>query len=382
MKKVLLVLGLAIGFIACEKETVIVIEDNDNCEECQGATIQLAPQARGPVNRGDIYAWIDVITVVAVDDNAVDYGAEFNLVDDSSGANGFYLEGVPVNEIIDFSASSTSVTQSYNGLNMQQTTTPEVLTTFVARMPYAEYATDTPVSQQISVGENIVNLQMNTLHGRLISSFRLADDIQYLQSNSNPRYRLRITSGSVTEWATTSDGVVSYYNGETSVAGETITYTVVIEDFDNGAAVVYSTTITEDVIASTSISTKYVVGLDFVDSTGVEVIFSWQVWEETEGDGTGNGTTSPNGLDCDSCGSVGNQGFAGNQSLTEDLVISDKNVTFNGGLNLNGYTLTVSCGTLLINGNLNGGGTIIVAGDVNVTGQIQNNPVIHANECF
>jgi len=379
MKKVLLVLGLAIGFIACEKETVIVIEDND-CEECVGATVRLAPEARGPVDRDGMYAWIDVITVVAEDDQGNDYGDVFNLVDDGTGADGFYLDQVPVNEIIDFNASSTSVTNSYNGFSMQQTTTPLVLDSFVNRMPYAEYATDVTVSEYIQSGENIVQLQMNTLHGRLISSFRLADDIQYMNtSTGSPMYRLRITSGSVEEWSTVSGGVVSYFNGPNSTAGTTVTYTVSIESFMTGASV-YSTTITEDVVASTSISTKYVVGLGFVDSTGVEVIFSWQVWNEEDGD-NGNGT-SPNGLDCSSCGAVTNQNVAGSYSLTADTVISDKNLVIAGDLNLNGYTLTVTCGDVTVSGNFNGGGTLIAAGNLVVTGATQNNPDIYANECF
>ena len=79
MKKVLLVLGM-IALAWCTKETVVVIED-DNCEECQGATISLVSQMRGPVNRDDMYAWIDVITVVADDDLGNDYGDEFELVE-------------------------------------------------------------------------------------------------------------------------------------------------------------------------------------------------------------------------------------------------------------------------------------------------------------
>ena len=361
MKKVLLVLGLAIGFIACEKETVIVIEDNDNCEECQGATVSIVNEMRGPVDRDGIYAWVKDITIVATDYNGVDYGDTFELVDDNSGADGFYLDQVPV-QSIDFSASTTSVTNSYNGLNMQQTTTPTDLTTSVARIPYAEYATDAPVSQDVTVGENLVYLQMNTDHGRLISSFRLDDDIQYLQPNGLPRYRLRVTSGSVTEWATTSDGVVSYFNGPTSVDGTTITYTVVIEDFDNGAAVVYSTTITEEVIASTSISTKYVVGLGFVDSSGVEVIFSWQVWEEEDGNA--------------GCGTVVDLNISNSYSLTGDVNIPGKNLIIAGDLNLNGYALMVGCGSVTVAGNLNGGGTLVHCGPLVVSGAIQNNPTI------
>ena len=360
MKKVLLVLGM-IALVGCTKETVVVIEDNDNCEECQGATINIVNEMRGPVDRGTIYAWVKDITVVATDDNAVDYGDTFELVPDGDGADGFYLDQVPVNEIIDFGASSTSVTNSYNGFNMQQTTTPLVLDTFVQRMPYAEYATDQPVSQYIENGENIVNLQMNTLHGRLISSFRLADDIQYINTNTgSPMYRLRITSGSVAEWSAGSDGVVSYFNGPNSTAGTTVSYTVSIENFMTGVSV-YSTTITEDVIASTSISTKYVVGLGFVDSTGVEVIFSWQVWDEQDGG---------------ACGVVTDTNISGSYSLTTSENRPGENLIIAGDLNLNGHALMVNCGSVTVSGNINGPGTLVYCESLVYTGAIQNNPTI------
>ena len=385
MKRVLLVLLMAVAFVSCEREvnvdvTIPPCEDG----ECQGATVNLAPQTRGDVNRGDIYAWVDVITVVATDDQNVDYGDVFTLVDDNSGADGFYLETVPVNEIIDFSASSTSKDDGA-GEFLVNTSNPDNLTGFVGRMPYAEYATDAPVSQYIENGDNTVFLQMNTDHGRLISSFQLADDIQYDNPNNNnlPMYRLVVIRGNESEEANRQAGVVSYWNNVNSVDGETQTFTVQIQNYESNE-VLYTSTVTETIVASTSTTNKYVVGLDFVEDSSVEVIFSWQVWNEDEQDNDTeeDDTTSTNGLDCSSCGTVTNQSFGGNVSLTADTVISDKNVTYNGGLNLNGYTLTVSCGSVQVNGHLNGGGTIIAAGSVNVTGQTQNNPTIHANECF
>ena len=67
MKKVLLGLSMAVAFVSCEREVNVDVTV-PTCEECQGATISLVSQMRGPVNRDDMYAWIDVITVVAEDD--------------------------------------------------------------------------------------------------------------------------------------------------------------------------------------------------------------------------------------------------------------------------------------------------------------------------
>ena len=89
----------------------------------------------------------------------------------------------------------------------------------------------------------------------------------------------------------------------------------------------------------------------------------------------------PNGLDCASCGTVTNQNISGSYSLTGDTVISDKNLIIAGDLNLNGHTLTVSCGNVTVSGNFNGGGTLIAAGSLTVTGATQNNPTIHVDEC-
>ena len=372
MKKVLLVLLVAAVFIGCEKETVIVIED-DNCEECIGAKVNLAPQARGTVDRGTMYAWIDVITVVAEDENGTDYGDEFELVDDNSGADGFYLEEVPTGEIIDFSASSTSITQNYNGQTLVEAN-PNDLDAFVNRMPFAEYATDQPVSQYIENGDNTVYLQMNTNHGRLISSFQLADNIQ-------SGYNLVVTRGTDSQTVTGASGVVSYWNGTTSLDGATQAFNLQVKDIVT-SQVVFTRNITETIVASTSTTNKYVVGLGFVEDSTVEVIFTWQPWEENEGEDETDNGLSPNGLDCASCGTVTNQNVAGSYSLTADTVISDKNLVIAGDLNLNGYTLTVTCGNVTVAGNFNGGGTLIAAGDLLISGATQNNPTILVNECF
>ena len=99
MKKYLSILLVAVALVGCERELNVEVTVPP-CEDggCEGAIVNLAPQARGPVDRGTMYAWIDVITVVATDDNGVDYGDEFQLVDDNSGADGFYLETVPTGE--------------------------------------------------------------------------------------------------------------------------------------------------------------------------------------------------------------------------------------------------------------------------------------------
>jgi hypothetical protein len=372
MKKVLLVLLVAVGFIACEKETVIVIED-DQCEECQGAIVNLAPQARGPVDRGTMYAWIDVITVVATDDNGVDYGDEFELVDDNSGADGFFLQDVPTGEIIDFSASSTSITQSYNGQTLVEAD-PNDLTSFVNRMPYAEYATDAPVSQYIENGDNLVYLQMNTNHGRLISSFQLANNIQ-------SGYNLVVTRGGDVVTVTGTSGVVSYWNGTTSLSGTDQTFNIEVKDIVTGQ-VVFTRTITETVVASTSTTSKYVVGLGFVEDSTVEVIFTWQPWVEGEGDDETDDGLSDNGLDCSSCGGVTNQFFPGSYSLSGDSVWEDVNLVAGDDINLNGHTLTVTCGFVSAGIRINGPGTIIAAGGIQAFGGFQNNPIIHANECY
>ncbi len=370
MKKAVLFLFGVTLFVSCEKETVIVIEDQ-TCEECQGATVNISPQARGNVNRNQIYAWIKDITVVAKDDQEQNYGKTFTLVD-SGGSDEFLLEDIPTGEYIDFSASSTSVTQSYNGQTLVEAD-PDDLDVFVNRMPYAEYATDAPVSQYIENGDNIVTLQMNTDHGRLISSFQLANNIQ-------SGYNLVVTRGTDSQTVTGSSGVVSYWNGTTSLSGENQTFNIEVKDIVTGQ-VVFTRTITETILASTSTTNKYLVGLDFIEDSTVEVIFSWQPWEENEGEDETDDGLSPNGLDCASCGTVTNQNISGSYSLTGDTVISDKNLIIAGDLNLNGHTLTVSCGNVTVSGNFNGGGTLIAAGSLTVTGATQNNPTIHVDEC-
>ena len=378
MKKVLVLLGLSLVFASCDKsETNIYLED----EKETGATVIIAPQASSssgtsgrvtssstPVERESMFVWIDEITIVAQDSQSANYGDTFVLVDDGSGADGFYLEDVPTNEVIDFSASSTSKDDGA-GKFLTSTGNPNNLDGFVSRMPFAEYATDAPVSQYVENGDNVVSLQMNTEQGRLISSFQLDDDIQYNNPNNNnlPMYKLVVNRGGESAYATGLSGVVAYWNDVNSIGGVTQTFDIEIQNYETGV-VVYTRTIDETFVASTSTTNKYVVGLDFVDSSTVEVIFTWQAWDDNDGaDETA------------SCGDLTNMNVSGSYALTQDTVLEDVNLVISGDLNLNGYTLTVPCGSVTISGNLNGGGVLTHCGALTVSGNTQNNPTITQN---
>ena len=378
MKKLLLLLGLSLALTSCDKsETNIYLDD----EKETGATIIIAPQASSSsgtsgrvtsssttVDRDGMFVWIETITVVAQDSESTNYGKTFELVDDGSGENGFYLEDVPTNEVIDFSASSTSKDDGA-GKFLTSTGNPNNLDGFVGRMPFAEYNTDSPVSQYVENGDNVVSLQMNTEQGRLISSFQLDDEIQYNNPNNNnlPMYKLVVSRGDESAYSTGLSGVVAYWNDVNSIGGVTQTFDIEIQNYETGV-VVYTRTIDETFVASTSTTNKYVVGLDFVDSSTVEVIFTWQAWNDNDGvDETTN------------CGTLTTQTINGNWSLTQDTTLEGVDLVANGGINLNGYTLTVPCGSVTINGNLNGGGTLIHCGALVVSGNTQNNPTITQN---
>ena len=385
MKNYLVLLALGLGLISCERETVIVVE-GDECETCQGANISLSPQTKSTdVDRNGIYAWVDVITVVATDDQGVDYGDEFKLVDDGSGADGFYLNSVPVNEEIDFSASTTSLTSTDNGQYLETIAQPDSLGPIQGRFVYAEYATDAPVTQYIVNGDNDVFLEMFTNHGRIISSFQLDSRFDSYDPQGNADFKIVVTRGTDVMEAGGTDGVLNYWNDANSIGGATQTYNIELIQVSNGA-VLTTRTITETVIASTSVTNKYVVGLDIALSSSVEVFFSWQPWTETDGTDETQPTTSPNGLDCSACGALTNQNESTNFIVDGNVVIEDKNLIVAGDLNFNGVgsTLTITCGSLTVSGNMNGstGAVLTVAGNVIVTGNTQNELTIHANECF
>ena len=378
MKKLLLLLGLSLALTSCDKsETNIYLDD----EKETGATIIIAPQASSSsgtsgrvtsssttVDRDGMFVWIETITVVAQDSESTNYGKTFELVDDGSGENGFYLEDVPTNEVIDFSASSTSKDDGA-GKFLTSTGNPNNLDGFVGRMPFAEYNTDSPVSQYVENGDNIVSLQMNTEQGRLISSFQLDDEIQYNNPNNNnlPMYKLVVSRGDESAYSTGLSGVVAYWNDVNSIGGVTQTFDIEIQNYETGV-VVYTRTIDETFVASTSTTNKYVVGLDFVDSSTVEVIFTWQSWDNNDG---ADETTS--------CGTLTNMNVSGSYALTQDTVLEDVNLVIAGDLNLNGYTLTVPCGSVTVSGNFNGGGALIHCGTLVVSGATQNNPTITQN---
>ena len=80
--------------------------------------------------------------------------------------------------------------------------------------------------------------------------------------------------------------------------------------------------------------------------------------------------------DTSNCGILTTMPVSGNYTLNQDTILEDVNLVIAGDLNLNGYTLTVPCGSVTVSGYINGGGTLIHCGALVVTGAIQNNPTI------
>lgn len=78
-------------------------------------------------------------------------------------------------------------------------------------------------------------------------------------------------------------------------------------------------------------------------------------------------------------------------SLTQDTTLGGncgqtENITINGDLNLNGFTLTLKNVNLIVTGNLNGGGSIVNFCQNNISTvcvlvSVQNNPNLNGLSC-
>lgn len=233
------------------------------------------------VNRGDIPVAVKEINVTSESvSTGIDREASYNLVDDGSGADGFVISDVPLGEN-NFVATTTAVSKgrykSYK-VKLKNSTVQEKLDLLKADTPYAVYE-GVNSGVDITGVNDFVALDMTTVNGRRITGGKLDESIRdeytwsVIVSTTNRVPKTYNLGG--------REGMVTYWSASDSVDGESITFDVTVYSKANGA-VVYTTTLTQNIIPSTGVTSNYTVYADRVEAETVGLNFTFQEWEEIE----------------------------------------------------------------------------------------------------
>jgi hypothetical protein len=300
MKKVLvLVMGLAM-LISCSEEGVDDAAMETSSIQAVIASDQPTTQGRTDVKRGNIYAWVKDVTIVA-ESEMTNYTVQevYDLLD--SGDNGyddanvlFQLNDVALGQNLVSASTTSNVTPisiyDPNGDSSVQTKQDFITNHVENTNPYALYATDSPVLVDVlQNGTSPIQLQMNTKNARLISAIsmnRTNANAQYLTDNftSTSKVEIKEVGGS---WTTVDESVITddlystfYWSDTNSIGGAKYRVTVTVVRNSDGQQMAQADRLVT-LVNSTSYRCNFVMNVDSNDLFGdVELDLIWQQWVE------------------------------------------------------------------------------------------------------
>lgn len=300
MKKVLvLVMGLGM-LISCSEEGVDDAAMQTSSIQAVIASDQPNTQGRTDVKRGNIYAWVKDVTIVA-ESQVTNYTAQedYDLLD--SGDDGyddaaalFQLNDVALGQNLVSASTTSNVTPTTvydaNGDSSVQTKEDFITNHIENTNPYALYATDSPVSVNVlQSGTSPIQLQMNTPNARLISAVSMNStnaNAQYLTDNftSTSKVEIKEVGGS---WTLVDESVITdelystfYWSDTNSIGGAKYRVTVTVVRNSDGEQVAQADRVVT-LTNSTSYRCNFVMNVDENSLFGdVELDLIWQQWVE------------------------------------------------------------------------------------------------------
>ena len=299
MKKVLVLSMVIALFASCEKS-----QDKELAPETGSIqaviTAQENPQARTNVKRGQIYAWVKDVTILA-ESQVTNYTSEetYDLLDSGdAGYNNaaalFQLENVALGQNLVSASSTSNVTPvtiyDANG-DISVKTKNDYINEYKDDVnPYAVYATDAPVAVNVlQSGTTPISLEMNTKNARLISAVSMNPtnaNAPYLTSDftATSKVEIKEVGGS---WTLVNESVITdtkystfYWSDVNSIGGAQYKVTVTVVRNSDGVQVAQADRLVT-LVNSTSYRCNFFMNVGSNDLFGdVELNLIWQKWIE------------------------------------------------------------------------------------------------------
>ena len=278
----ILTLVLIITLISCSTE-----EPNTGIQKTNVAFLVASPSTTTAkqIQRGDIPVWVNRIDVTAVS-GSYTKSDQFDLVASNANSNIekiFTLNAVAIGNNV-FTATSTTDSAKKYVLAPSSGTTEAKITELKSHNPYVLYSGTT--TKVIAPTANVVNIDMTTKHGRILSVFQLENNTAFKNS-----YEASITAtvdGEASAGTTKvqQSGIVYFeWSNDKSLEGKKVVYKVDVTPINNPNNL-HTIYYCEQVIkASTSISCIYTISKENAPSPYTsenKLVFSFQKWNETE----------------------------------------------------------------------------------------------------
>lgn len=235
---------------------------------------------------GSIPASVNGINVVTTFNGTPAYApfpTQFDLVTNTNAEKNFKIDNVGIGSNT-FTATTTTDAAKKYVLAPDSKTAQSKLVELKANNPYVLYSGST--TQTIAATNNIINIDMTTQHGRILSIFQLEDN-----ANFKNGYEATITAKVDGENAagTTKvqkNGIVYFeWSNEKALAGKKVVYTIDVTPINNNNNLHTIYTVEQVIKASTNISCIYTISKDNAPSPYTnenKLTFSFQKWNEEE----------------------------------------------------------------------------------------------------
>lgn len=282
--KIISALVILITLLSCSTEE---INQSTEIQKTNVAFLVASPSSNNTsskqVQRGDIPVWVNRLDILAVS-GSYSKSDQFDLVANNANGNiekNFVLTDVAIGSNV-FTATSTTDSAKKYVLAPSNGAAEAKVSELKAHNPYVLYSGTT--TKVIAATANIVNIDMTTKHGRIISVFQL-------ENNSNFRngYEASITAkvDGETSAGTTKvqkDGIVYFeWSNDKSLDGKKVVFTVDVTPINNNNNLHTVYTIEQVIKASTSISCIYTISKENAPSPYTsenKLVFSFQKWNE------------------------------------------------------------------------------------------------------
>ena len=287
MKKVLLVLVLGLGFVACSEVEVncepqhpttdLRLDVSANANKSKGVSIH--NKTNVDVNRDNIPATVETIDVtVSSTITPIEVNSVYTLVDDGSGENGFIVQDVALglNNVVATTTTVANGSFNVSRFNTNAFTPQQKLDANGSNVPYAIYNGEV-LDVDITGNNDLVNVPMTTDNGRLNTVIVMEESIRSDYYFEVITWTSSVPPTSITP-TNSSKGVSLYWSDENSIAGAQ--QGVTINVYTNNGTFVYGENTVLNVVASTGTNTLLTINATDVQAQQVGFSFSFQPWVE------------------------------------------------------------------------------------------------------
>lgn len=277
MKKVILSLVLLASMTACSTDdTQTPIQKTDVTFIVASSSNVTGKQ----VDKGNIPVWVNRIDISAVS-GSYTKTEQFDLVTNNPNVEkNFILNDVAIGSNV-FTATTTTDSAKKFVLAPSNGTAEAKIAELKAHNPYVLYSGTK--TQAINPTANVINIDMTTKHGRILSVFQLENNSAF-KSGYEATITAKVDGVTAGTTKVQQSGIVCFeWSDDKALEGKKVIYTIDVSPINNNNNLHTIYTCEQTIKASTSISCIYTINKENAPSPYTsenKLVFSFQKWNE------------------------------------------------------------------------------------------------------